>query len=50
MRRRMNHEEKEVDETENGERSSRRRSRMGSLADVALFKDCCVIKARRTEA
>lgn len=43
-------EEKVVDETENGERSSRRRSRMGSWADVALFKDCCVIKARRTEA
>lgn len=27
-----------------------RRSRVASWADVALSKDCCVIKDRRTEA
>lgn len=27
-----------------------RRSRMGTLADVPLFKDCCAIKDRGTEA
>lgn len=40
--------EKKVEEMEKEER--RRRSMMGSWADVALFKNCCVIKDRRTEA
>lgn len=35
-----------MEETEKEEK----RRRMGSWADVALFKDCCVIKDRRTEA
>lgn len=35
---------------EKEEVGKRRRRRMGNWADVALFKDCCVIKDRGTEA
>lgn len=32
------------------QQEKRRRSMRGTWADVALFKDCCVIKDRRAEA